>query len=239
MPHKLYLIPNFISENNDPRLIAPYIAETIKDVRLFFVEEEPAAQRFLKKINPQLKDFNGYQFFVLNEHTLLKEAKIFFEKNLDKNMGLISESGMPCVADPGAEVVLWAHHHNIEVVPLIGPSSIFLALSASGLNGQNFAFAGYLPKEKEQRAKEIKELEKRSAAEKQTQIFMETPYRNENVFKELLEACHPDTLLCIAVDLTGQDQHIKTLPVSAWRKANFAWKKKPALFLLWKGSLKK
>jgi len=234
MACRLYLIPNFISENKDSRLVPLYIAEIIKDVRFFFVEGEPAAQRFLKKINPQLKDFSGYQFFVLNEHTPLKEAKTFFDKNLDKDMGLISESGVPCVADPGAEVVLWAHRHNIEVVPLIGPSSIFLALSASGLNGQNFAFSGYLPKEKEERAKKIRELEKRSAAEKQTQIFMETPYRNESLFKELLEICHPDALLCAAIDLTGQDQEIKTLPVSAWRKANFAWKKKPALFLLLK-----
>lgn len=231
MSGKLYLIPNMLSDAAQPMIIPSYVAENISDVRYFLVEEEKSARRLLKKICPQIP-LEGCSFFRLNEHTSAQEVKALFQKIKEEKAGIIAEAGLPCIADPGGELVFLAHQENMEVIPLAGPSSIFLALMASGLNGQNFAFVGYLPKEEKERFKKIKMLEKRSREEGQTQIFMETPYRSQNVLKDVLKVCLPKTLLCIAADLTGEKQFIKTQPVQEWRKLNPLIHKIPALFLL-------
>ena len=241
---KLYLIPTTISDQEFFKTLPDSIGEIIKTLRCFIVEERPTAERFLKKFNLAVSDL---VFFELNEHTPLKDAENFFNQNKHKDIGILSEAGVPCVADPGAPIVLLAHKHNVQVVPLVGPSSILLALMGSGLNGQNFAFNGYLPKDKEERRKKIKMLEERSAREGQTQIFMEAPHHNQKTFEDLLVCCHPQTLLCLAVDLTSASQEIKTQTIQEWRirstsneldfsapVKNSKIRKRPALFLLQK-----
>ena len=230
MPGQLYLIPNAISGENY-LTIPSYIAEIVSGLRYFFAEEEKSARKLLKRIAPEM-NLGECQFFHCSEHTPLANLKENLVKVKNERIGLISEAGMPCVADPGSELVFWAHQENMEVIPLAGPSSIFLALMASGLNGQNFSFAGYLPKDEKERFKKIKMLEKRSREEGQTQIFMETPYRNQNLLKDILKVCLPKTFLCIAVDLTGEKQLVKTHPVQEWRKLSPSIPKSPALFLL-------
>ena len=232
MSGKLYLIPNVISEDG-LQTIPSYICGIVEHLRFFFVEEEKAARRFLKQLNPQFP-IALTVFFLLNEHTSAQEAERYFKTVLENDAGIISEQGCPCVADPGANIVLLAHKNNREVIPLVGPSSILLALMASVLNGQNFAFNGYLPKEKHARLKKIKDLENRSFKEVQTQIFMETPYHNQNVFEDILAVCDPETLVCIAADLTSPTQYIKTRLAKEWKKQKILLNKRPALFLIQK-----
>ena len=229
MKSKLFLIPNQIQETANSFL--PIFAPGIEHVRVFFVEEIKSARRLLKKINPQIQ-IDECVFFDLNEHISLTETENNFKQAGDQDMGIISEAGCPCVADPGAAVVLLAHKQGREVISFVGPSSILLALMASGLSGQNFAFNGYLPKDRSERVKKIKELERRSAIEKQTQIFMEAPYRNQNLFDDILQNCSPGTLLCVAVDLMSPTQFIKTQDVRAWKSQKVDINKHPALFLL-------
>ena len=233
MMAKLYLIPTTLTDDGNVNVIPSATIEKVKMLRCFMVEEEKVARRFLRKIDPSFP-LQDCEYFALNEHTAAKDTKDFFETHLNQDIGIISESGCPCVADPGADVVLLAHRKNMEVIPLIGPSSIILALMASGLNGQNFAFNGYLPKEKSVRIEKIKALEKRSQEDRQTQIFMETPYHNQQLLEDFLSACHPSTLVCVASDLTGEKEYVKTLSVQDWRKQKITLEKKPALFLIQK-----
>ncbi len=230
---KLYLIPNTISEGGDLNFFLSSFKEKLAHLRCFIVEDEASAQRLLKKVHPDFP-VKDCAFFILNEHTPIKEVKKIFEETSRKDMGFISEAGCPCVADPGAEIVLLAHQKGIEVIPLVGPSSILLALMASGLNGQNFAFNGYLPREREERIKKIIDLERRSQIEQQTQIFMETPYRNQHMFADLVSCCHPETRLCLAVDIMGSRQSIKTLSMREWKKSSLLIEKKPTVFILLK-----
>ena len=228
--NKLFLIPNSIGDNISG-VIATFGLDAVKDLHLFFVEEPKSARRLLKSLWP---DFHLQEcsWFDLNEHTL--PGKISkYAKLIEKNdSGIISEAGCPCVADPGSALVRMAHEQGIEIIPLIGPSSILLALMASGLNGQNFAFNGYLPKDNHERAAKIKFLEKRSALEWQTQIFMETPYRNQSIFDDLLIHLDAGTLLCMAWDITGQEQSIMLKTIKEWRKSNIQLPRKPALFII-------
>ncbi len=233
MSAKLFLIPNILYEEAAADALPAENALKIATVRCFMVENEKSARRVLKKINPQFP-IQECTLFELSEHTSTMQAKEFFETNCHQDIGIISEAGVPCVADPGAEVVRLAHEKNMEVVPLVGPSSIILALMASGLNGQNFAFHGYLSKEKNERVKKIKELEQLAQQNDQTQIFMETPYRNQNLFEELLGNLLGRTRLCIAADLTSPHQFVKTLTIQEWKKLNHKFEKHPALFLIGK-----
>ncbi len=233
MSSKLYLIPTMVSDQETLTTLPTSVGEIVKTLRCFMVEERSTAERFIKKINPA-RSFEDVVFFELNEHTPLKEAEQFFQEYKDNDIGIISESGLPCVADPGAHVVFLAHKNNVEIIPLTGPSSIFLALMASGLNGQNFAFNGYLPKDREERRKKIKLLENRSLTEGQTQIFMEAPHHNQKTFEDILSFCDSQTLLSVAVDLTSSKQQVKTLPIKEWQKTNINLHKRPALFLLQK-----
>ncbi len=225
----LYLIPNNISEDHFD--LPLNVAEAIVNIRLFFVEEPKFARRLLKQLNPDFP-LQQCQFLDLNEHTKPAAIKEYIELLKQNDAGIISESGCPCVADPGADLVLLAHQQDVEIVPLVGPSSILLALMASGLGGQNFAFNGYLPKDQTQRISKIKNLEQRALKEGQTQILMETPYRNQSIFDELIRTLNPQTLLCVAVDLTGQEQSIKTKTIAQWQKSNIPLPKLPALFII-------
>ena len=231
MPNKIFLIPNTITDENSS-IFPAYISQTIEHVRFFAVEEEKSARRLLKKIHPQFP-IDQTVFVNLSEHTKPQDIQNIFKEAGNQDIGIISEAGVPCVADPGAELVLSAHQKNWQVVPLVGPSAILLALMASGLNGQNFSFHGYLPKEKDLRIQKIKTLEQRSASEHQTQIFMETPYRNEHLLEDILNCCKQDTLLCLACDLTAPTQFVKTLSIKEWKSNKKPpVHKRPTVFLL-------
>lgn len=229
---KLYLVPNSINDPGD-NLLPEYIARAIRDVRVFFVEEPKSARRLLKSLDAQFP-LGDCRFFDLNEHSAPKDVQAYVNVLKEGDSAVISEAGCPCVADPGADLVFLAHQHHIEVIPLVGPSSILLALMASGLNGQNFAFNGYLPKDRQERTQRIRSLEDRSFKMGQTQVFMETPYRNQSILEEILATCQDRTYLCIACDITGQEQMIKTMSINAWKKKPFKFNKKPSLFLLQK-----
>ncbi len=198
----------------------------------FVVESEKEARALIKKLQlatPQ----NDLQIFILNEHT---ESKTYFEllKSLEneQDAGIISDAGLPCVADPGFQLVALAHQKNINVIPLPGSSSIFMALMASGFSGQNFAFTGYLPIDKVLRVKRIKELERELTIKQQAQIFMETPYRNNHLFDDLVKNCNPNILLCIACNISAEDELIQTKTMKDWAKQKIDLHKKPAIFIL-------
>lgn len=230
MNTRLYLIPVPLAEDASAT-VAPYRCEDLVTLKTFFVEDEKQARKHLKLLIPQV-DLRSLHFYVLNEHTHLDEFKKFIDVLKNESCGLLSDAGLPCIADPGSHLVRLAHEHNIEVMPLVGPSSILLALISSGLNGQNFSFVGYLPKEKETRLKKILELEQASLKNKQTQVFIETPYHNETLFKELLETLSEKCHLSLSCDLTSATQKIKTKTIAQWKKQHdVAFNKHPCVFL--------
>jgi 16S rRNA (cytidine1402-2'-O)-methyltransferase len=230
----LYLIPVPLTEDAATRSFTPYLVNTINQISEYIVENEKTARKILKLAGltiPQseliIHDYGKHQ-----RNTDLKE---FFTGLLDgKDAGLMSEAGCPGIADPGADIVAEAHKRGIKVVPLVGPSSILLALMASGFNGQSFTFHGYLPIDKEQRSKRIKDLESQAERLGQTQLFIETPFRNNQILNEILKVCKPATRLCIAVNLTGADELVQTKPVSEWKKQQPDLHKQPAIFLLYR-----
>lgn len=227
---KLYLIPNAIS---DPpvKLFPQYIAHEIKDVRVFFVEEAKSARRLLKDLDDRFP-LQDCHFIKLDEHTRAQEMQANVKFLQAGDCAIISQAGCPCVADPGSDLVYLAHQHNIQVIPLVGPSAILLALMASGLSGQHFTFNGYLPKGRPERIQKIKTLQERSLRHGETQIFMETPYRNQGLFDDILASCHDKTRLCVACDISGPHQIIKTMRIQDWKKTSLNIDKKPALFLI-------
>ncbi|MGY3054667.1 16S rRNA (cytidine1402-2'-O)-methyltransferase [Pedobacter sp. UYEF25] len=227
----LFLIPVPLAEEAAHKTFTPFLVDTINQIDTYIVENSKTARRFLKEAGlktPQ-KDLIVHDY---GKHNRSDLNQFFIELKAGKNVGLMSEAGCPGVADPGAEIVAEAHRRNIKVVPLVGPSSILLALMASGFNGQSFAFWGYLPIDNEQRAKRIKDLDLSASRYKQTQIFIETPFRNNPLLAEVLKSCKPDTKLCIACNLTGEDEFIKSQSISAWRKEEIDLHKKPCIFLL-------
>jgi 16S rRNA (cytidine1402-2'-O)-methyltransferase len=231
---KLYLIPTTLGDTTIERVLPPDLRQIISSVTVFIVENIRTARRFLKKVNPAIV-IDDLTFFELNQHTDKKEISRFLEPNRHGfDIGIISEAGCPGIADPGAEVVKIAHIRNIQVVPLVGPSSILLALMASGMSGQNFAFNGYLPIRNPEKSQQIKMLENRMQTEGQTQIFIETPYRNAQLLDELLKNCDPLTMLCIAVDITLDTEFILSKPVSYWRTNIPDIQKRPAIFMIGK-----
>jgi len=232
MNGKLYLIPTNISDESFDLVLPAQIAQTINQIDFYIVEEIRTARRFLKKAG-LTKAIDDLTFFILNEHTKSTEINEFLSPIANgNNIGLLSEAGCPAVADPGADIVHLAHTKNIQVVPLVGPSSILLALMASGLGGQNFAFNGYLPVRNPERSKQIKFFERRSQQEHQTQIFIEAPYRNMHLYNDLLESCSPLTWLCVAADITSPAEFIKTLQIKDWKKQTIDLQKKPCIFLM-------
>jgi 16S rRNA (cytidine1402-2'-O)-methyltransferase len=231
---KLYLIPTPLGEGAPEEVIPAGTLNLLRTIRHFVVEELRTARRYLSRVNVGTA-IDNLVFFELNEHTpATQDLSACLQPALaGLPVGLLSEAGAPAVADPGARLVRLAHEKGIEVAPLTGPSSILLALMASGLNGQQFAFAGYLPVKPQERQQRLRLLEKQSAARHETQIFIETPYRNEALWRDMLDTCHPHTLLCVAANLTQPDAFIHTAPVSQWRQRLAPiLRKKPCVFLL-------
>ncbi len=233
MSGKLYLIPSTISESNHNRDIPPFINQTISKINHYIVENERTARRMLIKMGIPTP-IDELTFYVLNKYTKQEDIPQFLEKIESQDIGLLSEAGVPAVADPGSNVVAIAHSKNIEVVPLTGPSSILLALMASGLNGQNFAFNGYLPIKPIERKKKIKELEQRSRSENQSQIFIEAPYRNNAMFDTIISTCDKHTMLCVAADITDETEYISTKPIWKWKKKKPDLHKRPVIFIIHK-----
>lgn len=228
---KIYMIPSILSEGTEETALPPQIRETCNNLDFFFAENIRTARRFLSKLKLE-KPIHDLSFEEVNKHTTFEEVMHLLQPVMEgRDAGMLSEAGCPGVADPGADLAQAAHQMGIQVVPLVGPSSFLLALMASGLNGQAFAFHGYIPIDKQQRQRAIKELDKK-ARQGETQLFMETPYRNEKLFQELVRTCHPDTRLCLARDLTGPQEWVKTKSISSWKREKPKLHKVPVVFLL-------
>jgi len=229
---KLYLIPTILGADTQDKTLPLVILDYIKNIDVFIVENIRTARRHIKKIYPE-KDIDNTTFYSFGKHDTLELEKDFLPHILnDKDVGLLSEAGLPCIADPGSKIVEYAHMFQIDVIPLVGPSSILLALMASGMNGQNFAFTGYLPIDKNERIKALRNLENLSKKTGQTQIFMETPYRNHQLFTTILKTCKANTRLCIASDITLPSEKIKTRTILEWQEVDINIHKKPAIFLI-------
>lgn len=229
----LFLVPAPLGDGDIAWVIPEYVKACIAGLHYFVVEHPKTARKFLKQVGSDVP-LQEIQMQVLDEHTPIQEILSLLEPLLaGHDVGLLSEAGCPAVADPGAGLVRAAHQKGIKVVPLVGPSSILLALMASGLNGQQFAFNGYLPVKSEARVSKILELEKLSVVHDQTQIFIETPYRNQKLLELLLETCKDGSNLCVACDITLADEFIETKTVKAWKHALPNINKKPTIFLLY------
>jgi len=233
MGGKLFLIPSVIADNTAPTTIPEQVREIVKTTKYYLVENIRSARRFISSLKTGVI-IEELHFEVLDKktkHHVLQE--LFQPINKGENIGVISESGCPGVADPGALAVAYAHKNNIDVIPLVGPSSILMALMASGFNGQKFCFHGYIPIDKKDAAKTIKHLEKESLKNNQTQIFIETPFRNNQLLDVILNSCNPETKLCIAKEVSGSNEYIKTYTIQEWRKNKPALHKTPVVFLLY------
>lgn len=231
MPGTLYLIPNVIAEQQWATL-SPQVLQVLPTLKYFLAEDIRNARRFLSALKI-MGTIENLHFNTLDKNTAKKDLQELLQPIFQNNdMGILSDSGCPGVADPGALAVAFAHQHQIKVKPLVGPSSILLALMGSGLNGQSFAFLGYLPIEKDKKAKAIKEIEKDSARKNQTQIFIETPYRNQSTFEDLIKHLHPETYLTLAFAITSEKELIQTKKVLEWRKSMIQLEKEPCVFLL-------
>ncbi|MCF6240498.1 MAG: SAM-dependent methyltransferase [Bacteroidales bacterium] len=232
MKGNLYLIPVSLGENKLNNILPEKNFKIINEITHYIVENIRSARRFLVKAGIKHK-IDDLTFYEINKHSKPDEYHKYLSAALNgENIGVISEAGCPGIADPGADIVAIAHQKNIRIIPLVGPSSIFLALMASGMNGQNFAFKGYLPIKKPQRIKQLKADELRSANENQTQIYIEAPYRNKPLLEDMLNNLKPSTKLCIAADVTLKSEFIKTKSIKDWKKSIPEINKKPAIFVL-------
>lgn len=232
----LFLIPVPLADDAAHKSFTPFLVDTVNSINTYIVENEKTARRFLKEAGLKTPQSE----LLIHDYGKHKRGSslvpFFKELNEGVSVGLMSEAGCPGVADPGADIVAEAHRRNIKVVPLVGPNAMLQALMASGFSGQSYAFSGYLPIDKGDRSKRIKDLEQMSQRYRQTQLFMETPFRNNQLLEEVLKNCQPNTLLCIASNINGADEFIKTLPISLWRKEKVDLHKKPTVFLIYKGS---
>lgn len=227
---KIYLIPSFLHESAT-QTIPAYVTDAIRHCQCFFVENERSARRFLKQLWKEMV-IDDYQWFTIHkaEEAVQMEFRNCLEQN--KNIGIISEAGCPGIADPGQLLINVAQHAQATVVPMVGPSSILLALMASGMNGQQFRFNGYLPIDATLRMKSLKDLEAASIKTHSTEIFIETPYRNNQLLETMLKTLHPNTRLCIAVDLTASTESVRTMTIGNWKKEKVDLNKRPAIFCL-------
>ncbi|MDR0232765.1 MAG: SAM-dependent methyltransferase [Dysgonamonadaceae bacterium] len=241
MQPSLFLIPVTLGETETKfgisqidRVLPPYNREIISQISYFIVENIRSARRFLKKTDNAI-DIDKLTFFELNKHTSSDSISGFLNPISEGySVGVISEAGCPAIADPGADVVAIAQRKNIPVIPLVGPSSILMSLMASGFNGQSFAFHGYLPIDSNERISKLKLLEQSIYTENQTQLFIETPYRNQKLVEDILKTCKPSTKLCIAADITCEGEFIKTKTVAEWKKQLPDLDKRPCIFLIYK-----
>lgn len=234
MSPALYLIPVTLGPTAIDKVLPAYNREVILGIRHFIVEEIRTARRFLKAVERSI-DIDSLTFYEMGKHADANRFSQFLAPlRKGESVGVISEAGCPAVADPGADIVAIAQREGLPVVPLVGPSSILLAVMASGFNGQSFAFHGYLPIDGAQRSKRLKQLEARARAEKQTQLFIETPYRNAKLFADILAACSPQTKLCVAAGLTTDDEYIRTRSLKDWKQKGLPdLGKIPAIFLIY------
>lgn len=230
----LFLIPVPLADHAAAKSFTPFLVETINQIKVYIVENEKTARKFLKEAGlktPQseliIHDYGKHKRDGSVEH-------FFVQLNKGQDVGLMSEAGCPGIADPGAEIVAEAHKKGIKVIPLVGPNSMIQALMSSGFTGQSFAFHGYLPINKAERTKKIKELELLASRHLQTQLFMETPFRNNQLLDDLLKTCNPQTLLCIASNINAENEFIKTKSIAAWRKEQVDLHKQPTVFVLYK-----
>lgn len=231
---KLYLIPTTLGDNDPLEVLPITVKNTIEQIDIFIVENEKTARHFIKRICPE-KSQSSLEIHLLNKFTEDSEIPIFLEPcKSGINIGLLSEAGCPGIADPGADVVKLAHQLDIKVVPLVGPSSILMAMMGSGMNGQSFTFNGYLPIDKDERKKEIKRLERLSFEFNQSQIFIETPYRNNKMLEDMCSILEKNTRLCVACDITLPTELIKTLTVNEWAKKKVDLHKRPTIFIIHK-----
>lgn len=231
---KLYLIPTTLGDVEPLQVVPITVKEIIENLTFFIAENEKTARKYIKKITPS-KNQASLHFNSIGKYASEHDFEAYLNPcNDGKSIGLLSEAGVPGVADPGAAIVALAHKKNIQVVPLVGPSSILLAMMASGMNGQNFAFNGYLPIDAKERKQQIKFFEKLSFEKNQSQIFIETPYRNDKLFADLLKMLHPNSMLCIAADITLPTEYIKTLPLKLWKQQKVDLHKKPTIFIIHK-----
>ena len=231
---KLYLIPTTLGEMNADDVLPQTIKRTIDFIDFYIVENEKTARKSIKMVHTEKKQ-SELKLFLLNKHTDTKAHLDFIKPLLEgHNVGLMSEAGCPGVADPGAVIVKIAHEKGIQVIPLVGPSSILLALMASGMNGQSFTFNGYLPIDKSEKKQALKSLEKLSFDKNQSQLFIETPYRNNKLLEDILQTLQPNTLLCIACDITLPTEYIKTMTVNLWKKQKVDLHNRPCIFIIHK-----
>lgn len=233
MKGRLYLVPVTIGDTDADKVIPSYVRTIIDDIRYYIVENERTARRMLIRMGIQTA-IDDLTFYILDKHTPKEEITSYLDPAENEDIGLLSEAGVPAIADPGSEIVAMAHRKKIRVVPLVGPSSILMAMMASGLNGQNFAFNGYLPIQKTDRTKKIRQLEARSYTERQSQIFIEAPYRNDQLLNDILATCSNQTRLCIAANITSENEYIATKSVSSWKKNPVDLHKRPVIFILHK-----
>ncbi len=234
MEPALYLLPVTLGDTSIDTVLPSYNREVISGIRHFIVEDVRSARRFLKKADKET-DIDALTFYTLNKHTSPEEISGYLKPLIEgQPMGVISEAGCPAVADPGADVVAIAQRKNLRVIPLVGPSSIILSVMASGFNGQSFAFHGYLPIEPAERAKKIKALEQRIYNEHQTQLFIETPYRNNKMIEDILHNCRQQTKLCIAANISCEGEYNKTKTVKEWQGRTPDLSKIPCIFLLYR-----
>jgi 16S rRNA (cytidine1402-2'-O)-methyltransferase len=231
---KLYLIPTTMGDCDPMDVLPQTIKRCVELIDYYVVENDKTARKSIKLTNPEKKQ-SELKLFVLNKYTETKDHQEFIKPLLEgKDMGLMSEAGCPGVADPGAVIVKLAHDKGVQVVPLVGPSSILLAMMASGMNGQSFTFNGYLPIDKGEKKTALKALEKLSLDKNQSQIFIETPYRNNKMLEDILQAINPETYLCIATDITLPTEFIKTKRAAAWKKETVDLHNRPTIFIIHK-----
>lgn len=234
MKPTLYLIPVTLGETTAQRVLPEYNKDIILGIKHFIVENIRSARRFLKLVDQSI-EIDDLIFYELNKHTNSDEiGNYLYPLTQGQSVGVISEAGCPAIADPGSDVVAIAQKKNYNVVPLVGPSSILLSLMGSGFNGQSFAFHGYLPIDSKDRKQKIEQMETRIFKEHQTQLFIETPYRNDKLVEDLMKFCNQNVKLCIAMNLTCEDEYIKTMPIQNWKKNLPNMNKKPCIFLLYK-----
>jgi 16S rRNA (cytidine1402-2'-O)-methyltransferase len=231
---KLYLIPTTLGDNEPLEVLPLSVRKAIEQIDYYIVENEKSARRFIKKITPR-KSQENLAIHLIDKFTQEQDTQHYLDVCNDGiDVGLLSEAGNPAIADPGSNMVILAHQKNIRVVPLVGPSSILLAMMSSGFNGQNFAFNGYLPIDANDRKHKLKQLEKQSKTENQSQIFIETPYRNDQLFTHLCQVLTPATHLCIAADITLSTEYIRTFSIKDWKSHKPNLHKRPAIFIIHK-----
>ena len=231
---KIFLIPTPLGDNEPLEVLPTTVKNTIESLKYFIVENEKTARRFIKKIAPDVIQ-SELHFMLIDKHTPKEDTIHYLDicKN-GTDLGILSEAGMPAIADPGSNIVKMAHQQNLQIVPLVGPSSILMAMMASGLNGQNFAFNGYMPIDEDHRSKHLKSLERKSGEINQSQIFIETPFRNNKLLDSLIANLAPTSTLCIAVDISLPTEFIKTQCISDWKKEKPELHKRPAIFIIHK-----